>query len=104
MINSLTHGFDGINQGEIMINIQEKDQKLHLHYQDNGHGITPQAIEQLFTPFYTTKANQGGTGLGTHIIQNLVTDTLDGTITVASEENQGLSYDIEFPEMAEANF
>ncbi len=99
IINSITHGFEDINRGEINITLQLSQQKLYLHYQDNGHGLSAQALEYLFDPFYTTKADNGGTGLGTHIISNLVIDTLNGTIEASSVEEQGLSYNIIIPDM-----
>jgi signal transduction histidine kinase len=99
IINSIFHGFENINRGEITINISLHQQTLHLDYADNGHGLTEDGIENLFLPFYTTKVNQGGTGLGTHIIHNLVVDTLNGSIEVINKNNPGLSYHIEFPDM-----
>ena len=47
--------------------------------------------------FFTTKRDQGGSGLGTHITLNLVKQTLNGEIEVSSEEGKGLSYMIRFP-------
>ena len=61
--------------------------------------MSKEQLSQLFDPFYTTKAGEGGSGLGTHIIQNLVVDTLNGKILAESEPGQGLSYDIEFDNM-----
>jgi len=99
IINSITHGFEHINRGEITINIDYQPHKLIINYADNGHGLTPEAKNKLFEAFYTTKANEGGSGLGTHIIRNLVSDTLNGTVTAHSELNKGLSYHIEIPDM-----
>jgi len=99
IINSVIHGFENINRGEITIDISLHQQMLHLDYSDNGHGLSKDGIEKLFVPFYTTKGNQGGTGLGTHIIYNLVVDTLNGSIEVINNDNIGLSYHIEFPDM-----
>jgi len=99
IINSIMHGFEDINRGEINIDLHFTQQKLHLHYQDNGHGLSEQALEHLFDPFYTTNADKGGTGLGTHIVSNLVIDTLNGTIEASSVEEQGLSYNIIIPDM-----
>jgi signal transduction histidine kinase len=99
IINSIIHGFEQINRGQITIDIKFYHNKLLIDYKDNGHGLTQEAKEKLFDAFYTTKSNKGGTGLGTHIIKNLVTDTLNGTITAHSEINQGLSYHIEIPDM-----
>jgi signal transduction histidine kinase len=99
IINSIIHGFENINSGEITINISLHQQTLHIDYKDNGHGLTKEGKKNLFIPFYTTKGNQGSTGLGTHIIHNLVVDTLNGSIEVKNEDERGLSYHIEFPDM-----
>jgi len=99
IINSIFHGFDGIEQGIITINAELKGERLYLHYQDNGIGVPQEKLPKIFDPFYTTKAGSGGTGLGTHIVNELVTDSLNGTITAHSEEGQGLGYDIEFSDM-----
>lgn len=99
IINSIFHGFEGIEYGTITINAKLKGERLFLHYQDNGVGVPKEKLSQLFDPFYTTKAGSGGTGLGTHIVNELVTDSLNGKIIAHSEEGQGLSYDIEFDDM-----
>jgi signal transduction histidine kinase len=99
IINSILHGFDAIESGTITINAELKGERLYLHYQDNGIGVPQDKLSQLFDPFYTTKSGDGGTGLGTHIINELVTDTLNGKIVAHSDVGQGLSYDIEFNDM-----
>ncbi|MFT5295694.1 MAG: signal transduction histidine kinase [Colwellia sp.] len=99
IINSIIHGFDSIESGTITINAVLKGERLFLQYQDNGIGVPKDKLSQLFDPFYTTKSGDGGTGLGTHIINELVTDTLNGKIVAHSEDGQGLSYDIEFDDM-----
>ena len=99
IINSIIHGFEGINRGVINIAAHMKGDTLHLHYQDNGVGVSQEKLPLLFDPFYTTKSGSGGTGLGTHIIHDLVTDTLNGSVVAHSEPQQGLSYDIEFDSM-----
>jgi len=99
IINSILHAFEGTEAGLITINVKMHQEKLHINYQDNGIGVNQVKLPKLFDPFYTTKGNSGGTGLGTHIIHTLVTDTLNGTIVVDSQPEQGLSYDIEFSNM-----
>jgi signal transduction histidine kinase len=99
IINSLIHGFEGKSHGIISINAELKEERLHLNYQDNGIGVPENKLSILFDPFYTTKSGTGGTGLGTHIINELVTDTLNGSIVASSQEGQGLAYDIEFDDM-----
>jgi len=99
IMNSIMHGFENINRGEITINIGYQNAMLEINYADNGHGLTPEGKERLFDAFYTTKLNRGGSGLGAHIIKNLVIDTLNGSITAHSVENEGLSYSIQIPDM-----
>lgn len=99
IINSIIHGFEHINRGEVTIDISLHQQTLHLDYKDNGRGLTKEGRDNLFIPFYTTKGDQGGSGLGTHIIHNLVIDTLNGSIEVENDDAHGLSYHIEFPDM-----
>jgi len=101
IINSILHGFENIEQGSINITVTKKAKLVHLHYSDNGHGIAKEKLPLLFEPFYTTKASAGGTGLGTHIIYNLITDTLNGSVEATSDEGKGLSYDIKFLDMAD---
>jgi signal transduction histidine kinase len=99
IINSIIHGLDSIESGTITINVKLKGERLYLHYHDSGCGVPQNKLSQLFDPFYTTKSGDGGTGLGTHIINELVTDTLNGQIVAHSDIGQGLSYDIEFDDM-----
>ncbi len=72
-------------------------------YSDNGRGLTQEQLEKLFHPFFTTKRDQGGSGLGTHITYNLVRQTLGGSIQVSSEPGHGLSYHIRFPKNLKRN-
>jgi signal transduction histidine kinase len=99
LINSITHGFNDINRGEMTIDISLENHRLIIDYRDNGAGLEADELAQLFNAFYTTKSDKGGTGLGTHIVRNLVEDTLNGSIYAKSELGQGLSYQITLPDM-----
>ncbi|WP_085299053.1 sensor histidine kinase [Cognaticolwellia mytili] len=100
IINSIIHGFKDINRGIITINVRlTGDDQAHITYQDNGHGLSEEELSHLFDAFYTTAASQGGSGLGTHIIHDLVQDTLNGRVTASSTLGQGLRYEIEFASM-----
>jgi signal transduction histidine kinase len=54
--------------------------------------------ERIFEPFYTTKRNEGGSGLGLNIIHNLVTHQLGGSIECQSEPGNGTMFIIQLPE------
>jgi signal transduction histidine kinase len=99
IINSIIHGFDSINRGEITITAMVEKQRLIIVYHDNGVGVDDEELGKLFDPFYTTQADKGGTGLGTHIIKNLVVGTLNGTVKAYSDQNKGLSYRMTLPDM-----
>lgn len=94
--NSLTHGFDKNDEGEILIKVYEKKEKIHILYKDSGKGIDKEFLPKIFNPFFTTNRKGGNTGLGLHIIYNIVTSRLKGTITVKSQKNEGVEFEIIF--------
>jgi two-component system NtrC family sensor kinase len=95
--NSMIHGLSDMEKGFIEITVYKENDCFALCYQDNGKGLNDDEIKMLFEPFYTTKRGSGGSGLGTHLIYNLVTSTLNGKITVQSELNKGLRYNLLIP-------
>ncbi len=97
VMNSLTHGFENLAQGTIEMRFEVDQDELKFQYQDDGHGLDKEALGKLFDPFYTTKRGQGGSGLGTHIVYNLVTSLLGGSIKAQSAPGQGLCYQLRFP-------
>ena len=60
-------------------------------------GIEPDILKRLFDPFVTTKRGQGGSGLGTHVIYNLVTQGLGGRIQCFSEPGKGARFEMIIP-------
>lgn len=97
IMNSLIHGFDEIDSGNIEIRVELGGSKLLIFYSDDGKGMTEEQLERVFEPFYTTKRNKGGTGLGMHIVYNLVTSRLGGTIKASSAPGQGTAYTLSLP-------
>ena len=97
VMNSLLHGFSGIDRGEIQIKFTKTDADYLLTYSDNGVGMDTNTCRNIFDPFFTTKRASGGTGLGMHIVFNLVTQTLSGKINCKSEPGKGTFYAIKIP-------
>ena len=100
VMNSLLHAFDAETDvpGDIWLDLHTVDQsQLHLQYRDNGSGIPASLKAKIFEPFVTTKRARGGTGLGLHIIHNVVTQKLKGSIECASESGEGVCFDIKWP-------
>tara|TARA_X000000368_G_scaffold312193_1_gene249957 strand:- start:305 stop:1150 length:846 start_codon:yes stop_codon:yes gene_type:complete len=98
IMNSVIHGFESMEEGTIDISAElVSDNKLKLVYTDNGKGIPPEIRKRIFDPFVTTKRGQGGSGLGMHLVYNLVTQALNGSISITSEEGEGVEFIIVFP-------
>lgn len=97
VMNSLIHGFKGISQGDMHLDVTEHDNDIELVYRDNGRGLDPQIADRIFEPFVTTTRGQGGSGLGTHIVYNLVTQALKGKISCESQVGNGVVFKIIFP-------
>ena len=99
VINSLVHAFtetpDG--DGEITIKVKRLAQGIEIYYGDNGNKLDEETKAQLFEPFYTTKRGQGGSGLGAHIVYNLVTQKLKGNIELITDQAQGKTFKISIP-------
>lgn len=97
ILNSIYHAFEGVDNGAVDIKVMSLSDQLHLNYSDNGVGIDEGIKSRIFEPFTTTKRGSGGSGLGMHLVYNLVTQALDGHISVDSELGQGVKFDITFP-------
>ncbi|WP_206485206.1 ATP-binding protein [Thalassotalea sp. G2M2-11] len=97
ILNSITHGFDQRDHGSIKVKVMKLGEQLNIHYQDDGKGIDPAMKEKVFEPFTTTKRGEGGSGLGLHLVYNLVTQALGGNIRMESDLDKGVIFEINFP-------
>lgn len=97
VMNSLIHGFENKAKGTIKVDIRADEETIFIDYQDDGKGLSQDDLQRHFDAFFTTKRGKGGSGLGTHIMYNLVTQTLGGQIEALSEPDCGLQYKISFP-------
>ena len=95
--NSLLHGFHQHQSGAIKIDIRQQEHTLLLDYHDNGQGMIEEQREKVFDPFFTTRRAQGAVGLGMHIVYNLITQTLGGTIECQSKPEQGTTFLMTLP-------
>ena len=97
IINSLVHGFDPGQAGSIRIEAVKNSGTLEFGYHDDGKGMAPEIRDRIFEPFFTTARSQGSTGLGLHIVFNIVTRTLGGTISCESAPGQGTRFKVVVP-------
>jgi signal transduction histidine kinase len=95
VLNALRHGFDQEDEGEIRVSLKRAEQGFEIIVQDTGKGISAENLGKVFDPFFTTARTSGGTGLGLHIIYNLVHDKLKGSIKVQSDD-QGSIFTVLF--------
>jgi len=63
---------------------------------DTGHGMTDDVAERIFSPFFTTKNDEGGSGVGLFLCQNIIKDH-DGSLTVATRPGEGSTFVITLP-------
>jgi len=97
LMNSLIHGFEFIDEGNIDISARLDGEKFRFNYRDNGKGMTEEQVERVFNPFFTTTRGKGGRGLGAFIAYNLITQRLGGTIECSSVVGKGVYFKIELP-------
>ncbi len=97
VINSVQHGFKDRREGRIRIELEREEDTIRIRYSDDGSGIPPDVLDHVYDPFFTTDRQQGGTGLGMHVVYNLVTRRLGGHLHADSREGEGTSFTIEFP-------
>ena len=100
-LNAATHAFAGGRAGAITISAKPRGiEDVEIIFADNGAGMTPEVQRQAFDPFFTTRRNDGGTGLGLHIVYNLVTQQLGGRMMLESRLGQGTTFRIIMPRAA----
>jgi signal transduction histidine kinase len=100
-LNALVHAFPGGGAGVMRLQARRLGhEQVEIQFSDNGIGMSDQVQRRAFDPFFTTRRSQGGTGLGLHIVYNLVTGRLGGRIKLESQPERGTTFTIVLPLMA----
>ena len=100
-LNAVSHAFPDGRQGMITIHARESGRdNVEIVFSDNGCGMSLDVRRRAFDPFFTTRRDQGGTGLGLHIVYNIVTNRLGGRLDLASEPGEGTRIQIILPRTA----
>jgi signal transduction histidine kinase len=86
--------------GRIAIAIVERADEVLMTFRDNGCGMTPHVLENLFEPFFTEKKNGRGTGLGLSISHRIVTDHHGRIVAHSEGPGQGSTFEIHLPRRA----
>lgn len=101
MNNALNHAFEAGAGGVITVHAEaEAGGMVALTFSDNGAGMSDEVLRRVFDPFFTTRMGQGGTGLGMHIVYNIVSAVLGGRISVSSAPGAGTAVRMLLPRCA----
>lgn len=100
--NALIHAFPGGRVGLVTLEVDhDRERGALIVCRDDGVGMEAAVLRRVFEPFFTTQRGRGGSGLGMHIVHNLVTDLLGGSIDVSSTPERGTEVTIRLPAHAE---
>ena len=101
--NAVKHGFAPGQSGTLTILGRPAGTgHVTLTVKDNGRGVAPEHVKHVFDPFFTTRLGQGGSGLGLHIVHNIVTSMLGGQIDIHTEVGVGTVFTLTLPVTAPA--
>jgi signal transduction histidine kinase len=100
-LNAVNHAFPEGSSGTISIVARTSGaDQVHVVFRDNGVGMGESVQRRAFDPFFTTRRGDGGTGLGLHIVYNLITRRLGGRIVLSSMPDAGTTFRISLPRIA----
>jgi signal transduction histidine kinase len=99
-LNSVVHAFPDCRPGNITVEASESGGDVDILVADDGVGMSEETQRRALDPFFTTRRNEGGTGLGLHIIFNLVTQQLGGRLSFESRLGWGTRFRITIPRVA----
>lgn len=95
ILNILLNAIEAVEKKSIItMRIQTFKNNINFMIHNNGPAIPPEIMEQIFTPFFTTK--EQGTGLGLAITKRTI-DILGGSISVESSQNDGTTFTVSLP-------
>jgi signal transduction histidine kinase len=98
VMNALTHAYGPETHGTMRLTVSEpRSGAVRIVFEDDGAGIPATHLAKVFDPFFTTRRERGSTGLGLHIVYNLVTGALQGRIELDSAAGRGARFVIDLP-------
>ena len=83
-------------QPAITVSTKKTEDRIEIHVQDNGNGISLKILDKIFQPFFTTKPTGQGTGLGLSLSYDII-KAHGGDIKVITKEEEGSEFIIELP-------
>ena len=100
-LNAVAHAFPEGKPGTVDIQVRESGKdNVEILFSDDGIGMSLDVRRRAFDPFFTTRRDQGGTGLGLHIVYSIVTNRLGGRLDLDSEAGGGTRIQMILPRTA----
>ena len=99
-LNSVVHAIPDGRAGSVLVEARQVRDDVDIFVSDDGVGMSEEIQRRAFDPFFTTRRAEGGTGLGLHIIFNLVTQQLGGRLAFESRLGWGTRFRLTLPRVA----
>jgi len=97
LINIIVNAMQAMPEGgKLDIQTRSNNGNLNIIIKDTGHGMSKDVIEKIFNPFFTTKKNGKGIGLGLSVVKGII-DSHNGNIKVESKPDKGTQFEIILP-------
>jgi signal transduction histidine kinase len=98
--NTIMHAFAEGQTGQMRVDAAIANGVVELRFSDDGRGMEKDVERRAFDPFFTTRRGSGGSGLGLHVVHNLVTQLLAGDIELKTAPGAGTTFVLRFPAVA----
>src|SRR5690606_15654549 len=82
--------------GKVRVDVEPLDGGGRLRVRDDGRGMDAETLSRVFEPFFTTRGEEGGTGLGLAVVKS-ITDRHRAKVSIASEPGEGTFVDVWWP-------
>ena len=107
IVNAIVHGYrtdanvpaegSPIPPREVRVALQCGPDAVSIEVSDDGAGMPPEVAARVFEPFFTTRRGAGGSGLGMHIVHQVITGRFDGTVTLDTKPGGGTRWTVRLP-------
>jgi len=108
VVNAVVHAFPDefrVSSDEaplIDVEVELRGPTLWIRVSDNGRGMSPDELSKVFEPFFTTRRGAGGSGLGMHIVHQIVNERFEGSISTETSAGNGTVWAIQIPHPTDA--
>lgn len=96
LVNIIQNAIESRPEARVQLRTERRGETVRIAVRDDGRGVDSEAIRHLFDPFFTTRAAEGGTGLGLSVAHRIVADH-QGTIHVDSRPGEGTLVSVDLP-------